>query len=545
MTELRNRRASFDYEILETFEAGLVLTGSEVKSLREGGASIAESFGRIRGGEVFVEGMNIPVYRQASYNNHDPLRTRKLLLNRREIRELRAGIEQRGLSIVPLKLYFKDGYAKLLIGLGRGRKRHDKRQKEAEKDARRQMEQARKGSLYSVIAGLLLVLGFAMPANAQDLVIGGQNLGRYRTDLVPGVTYGPAGSMAEAFGASLALNGSSVSLALGGRTLVLPYVPPGATGPVAGDAITADGSVWLPVKAVSQAFAAHVTLLSGNSSDVVVTLPSASMTGFNVRSGTVQLDVSAPVPWSAHYIAPLRTLVITLERTAVRNVPAEAHAGGITRAWAVPQADALEVRIQLEPDSDWDVTAVPSGSGFQLTVTVAGAAAAAAPALPQTSGQVQLVTASGAEHRLAVALADALRASGIQASVQPAGVAFQAGAAVAVHLQLDPLATSPAVHYLGDLLDPAHEAMFSRLSGGADLALARRSVLLSDRAPAGEAFAAQLAQAVGAGTAVPLPLPGLLAAGGRAVLLILPEATAQGSIGAVHDVLVQRLGDVH
>ena len=145
MTELRNRRAGFDYEILETFEAGMVLTGSEVKSLREGGASISEAFARIRDGEVVLEGMNIPVYKQASYNNHEPLRTRKLLLNRSEIKELKAGLEQRGLAIVPLKLYFKDGWAKLQIGLGRGRKRHDKRQQQAAKDARRQIDSALKG----------------------------------------------------------------------------------------------------------------------------------------------------------------------------------------------------------------------------------------------------------------------------------------------------------------------------------------------------------------------------------------------------------------
>jgi len=145
VTELRNRRANFDYEILETFEAGLALTGSEVKSLRAGGASISESFARVRNGEVFLEGMNIPVYAQASYNNHEPLRTRKLLLNRREIDQLKAGVEQRGLSIVPLKLYFKDGWAKLLIGLGRGRKRHDKRQRQAERDAKRQIDSALKG----------------------------------------------------------------------------------------------------------------------------------------------------------------------------------------------------------------------------------------------------------------------------------------------------------------------------------------------------------------------------------------------------------------
>lgn len=142
--EIRNRRATFDYEILETFEAGLVLTGSEVKSLREGGASLNEAFARIHRGEVILEGMNIPVYRQASYNNHEPLRSRKLLLNRREIDQLQVAVEQRGLSLVPLKLYFRNGWAKLSLGIGRGRKRHDKRRREAERDAKRQIESALK-----------------------------------------------------------------------------------------------------------------------------------------------------------------------------------------------------------------------------------------------------------------------------------------------------------------------------------------------------------------------------------------------------------------
>lgn len=122
----------------------MALTGSEVKSLRAGGASISEAFARIRAGEVILEGMNIPPYRQASYNNHEPLRSRKLLLNRREIAQLQAAIEQRGLALVPLRLYFKNGWAKLELGLGRGRKRHDKRRQQAEKDAQRQIDSALK-----------------------------------------------------------------------------------------------------------------------------------------------------------------------------------------------------------------------------------------------------------------------------------------------------------------------------------------------------------------------------------------------------------------
>jgi len=139
---LRNRRATHDFEILERFEAGMELTGSEVKALRQGGGSIAEAFARIRGGEVFLEGMTIPVYTEASYNNHDPLRARKLLLKRREIAEIARGLERKGLTLVPLKLYFKDGWAKVEIGLARGKKLHDKRRTEAKKDAQREIDRA-------------------------------------------------------------------------------------------------------------------------------------------------------------------------------------------------------------------------------------------------------------------------------------------------------------------------------------------------------------------------------------------------------------------
>ena len=139
---LRNRRATHDYEILERFEAGMQLTGSEVKALRQGGGSIAEAFARVKGGEVFLEGMTIPVYTEASYNNHEPLRARKLLLKRREIEEIARGLERKGLTLVPLRLYFKDGWAKMEIGLARGKKLHDKRRSEAKKDAQREIERA-------------------------------------------------------------------------------------------------------------------------------------------------------------------------------------------------------------------------------------------------------------------------------------------------------------------------------------------------------------------------------------------------------------------
>lgn len=137
---LRNRRASHDYELLENFEAGLSLTGSEVKSLRHGGGSIAEAYARVVNGEVYIEGMNIPIYQEASYNNHDPGRRRKLLLKAKEIVEISRALERRGLTLVPTKLYFKDGWAKLEVALARGKKTHDKRSDAAKKDAQREVE---------------------------------------------------------------------------------------------------------------------------------------------------------------------------------------------------------------------------------------------------------------------------------------------------------------------------------------------------------------------------------------------------------------------
>ena len=142
---LKNRRATFDYEILETFEAGIVLTGSEVKTLREGGGSVAEAYARVSGGEVWLENMNIPTYKDASYNNHEPLRRRKLLLSKREIDEIVKGLDRQGLTLVPLKLYFKGGWAKLSVALGRGKKLYDKRQTQAKRDAKRQIDRALKG----------------------------------------------------------------------------------------------------------------------------------------------------------------------------------------------------------------------------------------------------------------------------------------------------------------------------------------------------------------------------------------------------------------
>ena len=141
---IQNRRASFDYELLDRFEAGITLTGSEIKSLRAGGVTLGEAFARVKNGEIFLEGMHIPPYKDASYNNHEPLRSRKLLLNKLEIADISKGLESKGLTLVPTRLYFKAGWVKLEVALGRGKKRYYKRQDEAKRDAQRQMERAMK-----------------------------------------------------------------------------------------------------------------------------------------------------------------------------------------------------------------------------------------------------------------------------------------------------------------------------------------------------------------------------------------------------------------
>jgi len=126
-----NRKARFNYEIGETFEAGIALTGTEVKSLRQGKATIAESYADTRGGEIWLVNANIPEYLQASRFNHAPKRPRKLLLHRRQIERLASGIEREGMTIVPLKMYFNEkGRAKVEIALARGKKLHDKRETE-------------------------------------------------------------------------------------------------------------------------------------------------------------------------------------------------------------------------------------------------------------------------------------------------------------------------------------------------------------------------------------------------------------------------------
>jgi SsrA-binding protein len=138
----RNKRARHDYDLLETWEAGLVLTGTEVKSLRDGQASLNDAFGIVREGEVFLVNLHIAPYTHGGRDNHDPTRTRKLLLHRREIRRLIGAVERRGLTLVPLEIYFRRGTAKVRVALGAGKKAHDKRQDLKRRDAEREMARA-------------------------------------------------------------------------------------------------------------------------------------------------------------------------------------------------------------------------------------------------------------------------------------------------------------------------------------------------------------------------------------------------------------------
>jgi len=138
----RNRRARHDYHIEETVEAGLVLTGTEVKSLRAGRASLNEAFAQISGDELWLHGLHIPEYAQGTWTNHDPRRTRKLLLHRKEIDRLASQVAERGFTIVPLSLYFSGGKAKVELALARGKRTYDKRHDLARRDAAREVDRA-------------------------------------------------------------------------------------------------------------------------------------------------------------------------------------------------------------------------------------------------------------------------------------------------------------------------------------------------------------------------------------------------------------------
>jgi SsrA-binding protein len=140
----RNPRASHDYHLLETWETGIVLTGTEVKSLRHGKASIKEAYAHVRNGEVWLEGMHITPYEQGNRWNPEPVRSRKLLMHRREIERLIGGVEQKGFTLVPLEIYFNKGRAKVALALGKGKKTHDRREDIKRRIADREMARALK-----------------------------------------------------------------------------------------------------------------------------------------------------------------------------------------------------------------------------------------------------------------------------------------------------------------------------------------------------------------------------------------------------------------
>ena len=136
----RNKKARFDYEIIETFEAGIVLAGSEVKALRQKKASIQESYARVKNNEVYLTGMNIAIYEMANRFNHEPVHDRKLLLHRHEIKRLIGKVQERGFTLVPLRLYFKNGKVKVELGLARGKAKYDKRRDIQKREVDREIQ---------------------------------------------------------------------------------------------------------------------------------------------------------------------------------------------------------------------------------------------------------------------------------------------------------------------------------------------------------------------------------------------------------------------
>lgn len=139
-----NRKARHNYEIISTIEAGLVLTGSEIKSLRAGHASLVDCYARIIRNELWVIGMHIAAYKEATYQNHEPLRERKLLVHRAEIKKLSRQIDEKGMTLVPLRLYLKNNIAKLEIGVARGKRQYDKKKTIAARDAKRDLDREQK-----------------------------------------------------------------------------------------------------------------------------------------------------------------------------------------------------------------------------------------------------------------------------------------------------------------------------------------------------------------------------------------------------------------
>ncbi|MBU9722214.1 MULTISPECIES: SsrA-binding protein SmpB [Bacillaceae] len=138
----QNKKARHDYHIEETYEAGMVLTGTEIKSLRGGRGNLKDSFARVSNGEVWLHNMHISPYEQGNRYNHDPVRTRKLLMHKKQINQLIGLTREKGYTLVPLKIYIKNGFAKALLGLGKGKKKYDKREDLKKKDANREIQRA-------------------------------------------------------------------------------------------------------------------------------------------------------------------------------------------------------------------------------------------------------------------------------------------------------------------------------------------------------------------------------------------------------------------
>ncbi|KRL43212.1 SsrA-binding protein [Companilactobacillus mindensis DSM 14500] len=141
-----NRKARHDYNILDTYEAGISLTGTEIKSVRASKMNIKDGFVQARNGELWLENVNISIYDQGNIFNHDPLRNRKLLLHKKEIRKITASIQEKGITVVPLKVYLKHGFAKVLIGVAEGKKQYDKRETIKKRDQEREIQRALKSA---------------------------------------------------------------------------------------------------------------------------------------------------------------------------------------------------------------------------------------------------------------------------------------------------------------------------------------------------------------------------------------------------------------
>lgn len=140
----QNRKASYDYSIIDTIEAGIVLKGTEIKSIRAGRINLKDGYASIRNGEIFLQNVHISPYEQGNVFNHDPVRTRKLLMHKKQIARLIGETKSSGHTLIPLKVYIKDGYAKVLIGLGKGKKKYDKREDLKRKDQKREIDRAMK-----------------------------------------------------------------------------------------------------------------------------------------------------------------------------------------------------------------------------------------------------------------------------------------------------------------------------------------------------------------------------------------------------------------